>query len=195
MRGLSLGTLSGFPKNLFFALHEARVLEGLSLFGADRLVDISAVAWVETGSLVVDHLMTALDGAFVLICGPILPADWRELIRTRTIEMRRFRPVKVVTRSLVAEIDVSALEPASGGVRHAVGAAHRVVYRVARTGRVRVRRLGRGEITVVGSLIGDGGHGGHSSLSLAPAVALLLLAEEEHDAEVRERDVVGGTDG
>lgn len=68
MRGLSLSTLSGFPKNLFFALHEARVLESLSLFGADWLVDISAVAWVETGSLVVDHLMTTLDGAFVLIC-------------------------------------------------------------------------------------------------------------------------------
>lgn len=108
--------------------------------------------------------------------------------------MRRLGPVKVVTRSLVAQIDVSALKSAPGGIGHAVGAADWVVYRVTRTGGVRIGRLCRGKITVVGSLIGNGGHGGHSSLGLAPAVALLLFAEEQHDAEVRERDVVGRAD-
>ena len=80
MGGLSFGAFTGLPELFLCAFHEASILVGLSFSGADRFVDIGTVARVETGTLVLDHLVTTLNSAFVFVGGTILTTDWSELI-------------------------------------------------------------------------------------------------------------------
>ena len=80
MSGLSFGAFSRLPQLFLGTFHEASILVGFSLSRANWFVDIGTVAWVETGSLMLDHLVTTLNCAFILVGGAILTTDWSELI-------------------------------------------------------------------------------------------------------------------
>jgi len=160
MSSLSFGAFSFLKYFLTFTLHHTSVLESLIIFGTNWFIDIGTVAGVHAGALVLDHLVTALDGADVLVGGAVLPADWGELVVARTVVMGGLGPVEVVAGSGVRESNIGALESASGSIGDSVISANRVVDTIARTGRVGVRVLVGCKISVVRGLIGNSGDGG-----------------------------------
>ena len=195
MRRLAFRTLALLEEFLLLALHKTSILESLPLFRADGFIHITAITGVQTGALVLDHLMTALNSALVLISRPILAAHWRELVVAGAIEMRRLGPVEIITGPLVGKGHIGAFESAAGGVGDSVISADRVVDAITRAGGVGVVVLVGREVSVVGGLIGDGGDRGLDDWLGAPSVGFLLFSEQEKHADVGVGLIVGGTDG
>ena len=138
MSRFSVGTLPLLEELMLFTFHETFILEGLPLFRANGLVDITAVARVQTSTLMFDHLMSAFDCAFVLIRGSVLSANRGEGVLARAIEMRGLGPVKIVTRTFMRKGHIGTLQSTSGSIGHSVLPAHRIVSTITRTRRIGV---------------------------------------------------------